>query len=79
MTLTDTQRQAILDEIVKLGAPRRMRAFEFTRRDYRNHTGYTRWQAENWLSQLVDQGLLKEEQVLVNGHWSWIYWRPEDE
>ena len=77
--MNDEQRQAILDEIMKLGAPRRMRAFEFTRADYRNHVGCSRWQAENLLARLVDQGFLKEEQVLVNGHWSWIYWRPEDE
>ena len=79
MTLTDQQRQAILDEIVAMGQPRRQRDFEFRRRDYQERTGLTQPQAKGALDRMVDAGQLKAEMAFEDGHWLWVYWRPQDE
>ena len=79
MTLTDKQRQAILDEIVAMSTPRLKRDFEFTRREYQERTGETQAVAKWALERMVRDGQLKTEKAFVDGHWPWVYWRPEDE
>ena len=79
MTLTDEQRQAILDEIVAISTPRQRRDFEITRLEDQHETGLTLEQAKGALDRKVRVGQLQHEKALVDGHWTWVYWRLEDE
>ena len=79
MTLTDLQRQAILDEIVEMGQSRLQRPFEFTRREYQQRSGKSQDQAKGSLLRMVDAGQLRCEKAFVEGKWAWVYWRPQDE
>ena len=79
MILTDERRQAILDEVVATNEPRRQREFEFTRREYQEYTGVTLANAKWALDRMMQDGTLLREKAFVDGHWPWVYWRPEDE
>ena len=79
MTLTDEQRQAILDEIVAVTEPPKRQEYQFTRREYQEHTGVTQAQAQGRLESAVKSGTLLRERVFIGGKRPWVYWRPEDD
>ena len=79
MTLMDEQRNAILDEIIEVTMPRQRRPFEFTRREYQERAGLTQGQAARALIDAVEKTPLKTEKILLDGKWTNVYWRPEDE
>ena len=80
MTLTDEQRQAILDEIVEATTPPSKRDYQFTRMEYQERRPeLTVAQAQGTLNRAVDAGLLLKAQVFSDGHWAYVYWRAQDE
>ena len=78
MTLTDEQRLAILDEIIAATEPAKRQDYQFTRREYQEHTGVTQAQAQGRLERAVKNGTLLREKVHIDGQHPWVYWRPED-
>jgi hypothetical protein len=79
VNVTDNQRTRILDEIMEMTMPRKRRPFEFTRKEYQEHTGLTQAQAVRTLAGAVENTPLKTEKILLDGKWTNVYWRPEDE
>ena len=77
--MNDDQRTAILDEIIAVTTlPQRME-YQFTRREYQERTGLSRWQSQHELDQAVAVGALRKEKRYADGRAAIVYWRPEDE
>ena len=79
MSLTDGQRATILDEIIAATERPQRQSYQFTRREYQEHTELTQSQARTVLDNAVKVGQLKAERVLLDGKWADVFWRVEDE
>ena len=77
--MEDANRLAILDEIIAATAPPRRKSYQFTRREYQEHRGITLAQARTILQNAVKAGTLLKARVLLDGKWTDVYWREEDE
>jgi hypothetical protein len=70
ITLSEQQREQMLDEIIEFAEPKPLQPEEFTTREYADHAGISAKLARAHLEKQVETGRLTRRKI-KGGHWAW--------
>lgn len=71
--MDDSQREQILAEVEQFSQPPRLKANEFTVRDFAEHAEISYGMAAHRLENQLREGRLGRRKVLEDGHGKWAY------